>query len=153
MADQYLVMGSDPTGAGLRLRLIELVDGFFGVAGPGPRSSTILANLERTATLDSADQQNLCWRGVHVVVVVAAVTDTPSIVVKIQAKHAAGGYYDLLVSAAITDAGTTILKLMPWAANVANVSAADLLPATWRVRVEHADADPIEYAVYAELGI
>jgi len=152
MADQYLVMGSDLTGAGLRVRLVELADGSFGVAVPGPRSLTILANASRTATVDSPDQQNLCWRGLHVVIVVAGVTDTPSIVVKIQGKHAGGGYYDLLASAAITAAGTYILKVMPWAANVANVSAADLLPATWRVRVEHGDADAIEYAVYAALG-
>jgi hypothetical protein len=112
---------------------------------------TLLASAARTETASSPDQTNYNGRGVHVILDVTASADTPSIVLKIEGKDAAGNYYTLLEGAAVTGDSTNVYKVMPWIAAVANVSAADLVPRTWRVTVTHADADSITYGVYYAL--
>jgi hypothetical protein len=107
----------------------------------------LLASAARTETQTGTDQVNYNGRGIHVVLDVTAVTDTPSIVLKIEGKSASGVYYTLLEGAAVTGTGTHVYKVMPWATPVANEAAADLLPRTWRVVVTHADADSITYSV------
>lgn len=111
---------------------------------------TVLASVARTATLNSSDFTNYNARGLHVVVDVTAVGLTPSITVKIQGKDALSGkYYDLLTSAAITAVGTTALKVYPGVTVAANVAVSDVLPRTYRVRVEHLGTDSITYSVGA----
>jgi len=110
-------------------------------------SGVLLASAARTETLTTADQTNHNGRGIHIVLNVTAITDTPSITLKIEGKSASGIYYTLLEGAAVTGTGTYVYKVMPWAAPVANQAAADLLPRTWRVVITHADADSITYSV------
>lgn len=113
----------------------------------------LLASAQRTATPTDVTQNNPQYRGVHVAVDVTDVgAASPSITPKIQGFDAASStWYDLLVGAAITATGTTVLKVYPGITASANVSASDVLPARWRVRVEHADADAITYSVGANL--
>lgn len=56
-------------------------------------------------------------------------------------------WYTILAAATIV-AGTTTrrLKVAPYINNVANISANDLLPYMWRVRIEHNDATEVTYS-------
>ncbi len=111
---------------------------------------TVLVSEARTATVDSPDQANQEVRGLHVIIDVTSITTAPSVVPKIQGKDSLSGkYYDVLVGAAIVATGTTVLKVYPGIAASANVAASDILPAVWRVRMEHANADSITYSVGA----
>jgi len=113
----------------------------------GNLQGALLASAARAETQTGADQTNYNGRGLHIILDVTAITDTPSIVLKIQGKSASGVYYDLLEGVAVTGTGTHIYKVMPWATAEANVAVADMLPRTWRVVVTHADADSITYSV------
>jgi hypothetical protein len=113
----------------------------------------LLASAARTATVDSDDQSDPNAEAVHVAINVTSVTATPSVLPRIQGKDPESGvYYDVLVGLAITATGMTVLKVGPGLAPVANGAAADYLPDTWRVRMEHADADSITYSVGAVLA-
>lgn len=113
---------------------------------------TVLASAARTATVQSADLTNYNGKGLHLVIDVTAVTATPSITCEIEGKDALSGkYYDVLVGAAITATGTTVLKVYPGITASANASASDMLPRTFRVNCVHADADSITYSVGASL--
>lgn len=114
----------------------------------------LLESVARAAAVAVAtdDQKNTEYHGLHLVIDVTAVTATPSVVPKIQGKdRVSGKYYDLLVGAAITAEGTTVLKVFPGASPVANAVANDHLPRVWRVVLTHADTDSITYSVAAEL--
>lgn len=115
------------------------------------RSRTIFASAARTATHNSDDIPNPHARGLVVTIDVTAITATPSVVFKIQAKDdASGKYRDVLESAAITGTGTTVLRVHPSLTASANVTAKDVVGATYRVLATHADADSITYSVGAE---
>lgn len=115
-------------------------------------TEVVFASQERTATEASSDHTNRSARGLHLVIDCTAVTDTPSVVFTLQGKDPVSGkYYSLLVSAAITGTGTTVLKVFPGLTAAANTVANDLLPKVWRVLATHADADPITYSVAASL--
>lgn len=117
---------------------------------PNNRSVTLFSSTARTATLNSDVQANHTWRGVHIIIDVTSITSSPSVVPTIQGKdNASGKFYDLLVGVAITATGTTVLKLYPGITASANISASDLLPNFWRVRMVHANADSITYSVGA----
>ena len=111
---------------------------------------TLLISAARTATLDTAEQTNTHGRGCHVIINVTSITDTPSVVPKIQGRDPASGeWYDLLPGVAIIATGMTVLKVYPGIATIVNAAASDILPAHWRVRLEHADVDSITYSVGA----
>lgn len=108
----------------------------------------VMASAARTATSQSDEQTNRNARGCHVIVDVTAVTATPSVVFTIQGKcPVSNKWYDILVSAAITATGTTVLKVYPGIVAAANAAASDILPATWRVKHTHGDADSITFSV------
>ena len=116
-----------------------------------PNKDIILfVSAARTATVDGAEQTSTHGRGLHVIINVTAITATPSVVPKVQGLDPASGvWYDLLVGVAITATGMTVLKVYPGITALANVAASDLLPAHWRVRLEHANTDSITYSVGA----
>ena len=104
--------------------------------------------LARTASEDSADLDNTAGnKYAHISIYVSAVTSTPSVVFTIQGKDAAGHYYSLLVSPAITATGVTILKIGPGMSSSANAVANDFLPRVFRVSAVAGDADSMTYAV------
>ncbi|KKM81261.1 hypothetical protein LCGC14_1331540 [marine sediment metagenome] len=110
----------------------------------------VLPSAARTATVDSDAQINDEGRGCHVIINVTSITDTPSVVPKIQGRDPASGeWYDLLPGVAIIAIGMTVLKVYPGIATIVNAAASDILPAHWRVRLEHADVDSITYSVGA----
>lgn len=112
----------------------------------------LLASAARTASVNSADFVNYNAKGLHVIIDVTAITDTPSITVTIEGKdEVSGKYYTLLTSAAIVATGTTILRIYPGLTAAANTIANDILPRTFRVSVTNADADSITYSVAGNL--
>lgn len=115
-----------------------------------PVELTVLASAARVATVNSADLKNYNCRGVIVVIDATAEVDTASVVAKIQGKDPASGqYYTILESAAIDAVGTRVLVVYPGVTVAANLAASHPLPETWRVRLEHADADALTYSVGA----
>jgi hypothetical protein len=111
-------------------------------------TGTAFASAARTATGNSGDLDNGNAKGVVVFVNVTATAATPSVTFAIQAKDPASGeYVSLLVSAAVTAAGMTMLTVYPGVTAAANVSASAVLPKTWRVLATHGDADSITYSV------
>jgi len=129
---------------------------FNGVSWDDKRGNhdlTLLASAARAASVNSADQTNYNSLGGHFTIDVTAIVSTPSIVITIQGKDALSGqYYDILVSDPITAVGTTILKVYPGTTVTANVSAADILPRTFRIKAVHADGDSITYSVSCSLA-
>ncbi len=123
---------------------------FRGVAGN--TEETILASVARTADEDSADFTNDNARGIKVVIDVTVDPALASVVFTIEGKDPVSGkYYGLLTSAAIAAVGTTVLTVYPGLTAVANITATDVLPTTYRVSANHADADSITYSVSGAL--
>lgn len=111
---------------------------------------TLLPSAARIASIDTADQDNQYWRGVIVTIDATGAAATPSVVFTIQGKSKLGtDYYTILASAAITGAGTTVLKVYPGLTAGANLVASDILPRVWRVSVAAGDADSLTYSVSA----
>lgn len=114
-------------------------------------TSELLAGVGATATQNSADLTNADGRGVKVFVNVTS-AGTGSITAAVQTKDPASGVYvTLLVSAAITATGMTVLTVYPGLPATANVSANDVLPRQWRVLVTAGNANPMNYTVGATL--
>lgn len=117
---------------------------------------TLFASAARNADENSADQTNLRYRGLHLILDVTAFAGDDSFTFTIQGKDPASGkYYDLLASAAISTTGTTVLKLYPGLTAAANSVENDLLPRTWRVKADYtqagAAADTLTFSVGAVL--
>jgi hypothetical protein len=117
-----------------------------------PEQQIVLASAARTETVASSVFANARHRGLHLVIDVTAIADTPSVVFTVQGYSPLGDdYYTILASAAITGTGTTVLRVFPGATAANNTIANDQLPALWRVNAVHADADSITYSVNALL--
>jgi hypothetical protein len=112
------------------------------------RGGTVFASAARTATVTGGDLSNDVYRGVHVIVDVTVAPGGDTITPKIQGKDPTSlKYYDILVGAAISATGTTVLKVYPSISPSANASAQDLLPQTWRVVVTHSAGTSFTYSV------
>ena len=113
---------------------------------------TVLASAERTANINSPDQVNRVGRGCHVILNVTVRNDDSSITLKIQGKDPVSEeYYDILEGSAVTSVSTNVYKVHPELTAEPNLVAKDLLPRTWRVRVEHDNTDTITYSVGASV--
>lgn len=114
--------------------------------------TTPLASAAQTAgTVNSADQTNYLFSGGHFVINISAYTSgtyTPHI----QGKDpVSGAYYDILVGTALNSAGTTVLKVYPGIGALANGSASDVLPQTWRVQLIGGSSPSMTISVAAYL--
>lgn len=119
---------------GLTLLLALALQPRGAYAQLAPLSGTLLSSQTTSAaTLTSTDRTNSGWRGVMVIVNISARiggTYTP----KIQGKDPlSGNYFDLLVGSSLATTTTTSLTVYPGVASVTNMSANNVLPATWRV--------------------
>lgn len=113
---------------------------------------TLLASAARTTTLQSADQTNYNGSCVHVVLNVTS-AGTGSITLTVQGKDSvSSAYYTILSGAAVTTNSTNVYKVCPGITVAANVSAADILPRTWRIDVTHNNANSITYSVGASVS-
>lgn len=112
---------------------------------------TILASAVRAVDTNSADFTNFNNRGIHVAVDVTIITGA-GVIPTLQGKDAVSGkYYDLLIGPTITTVGTTVLKLYPGIGVVANGSASDILPRTYRIKMDHQDSADLTYSVGGNL--
>lgn len=117
---------------------------------PVNREITVFASAAYTASQNSADLSNPYARGAVIVIDATASAATPSVVFTVVGKSTLGSdYYTILASAAITGAGTTVLRIYPGLTASANVTASDVLPAVWRVQAVAGDADSLTYSVSA----
>ena len=119
---------------------------------PG-RSIVVLASAARTTAPDTQEFRNFGRAsGLVVVVNATAKSSTPSVTVTIKGVDVfTGATWDILASAAITDAGTTVLKVRPGITAASNVAVADVLPPVFRIACAHGDSDSLTYSVSAYL--
>ena len=113
----------------------------------------IYTSAARTATSSvDRDDRHHPRVGMHLIIDVTAIAATPSVVPSIQGYDATSNkYYDILVGAAITATGTTVLKVFPGATPAANTVANDFMPGRWRLLMTHADADSITFSVAVQM--
>jgi len=115
-------------------------------------SLSVLPSVARTAATTSSTFTNYAHHGAHVIVNVTVAATAGSITPTIQGfDEVTQAYYDLLVGAAITTTGVTVLKVYPGITAVANGSTSDFLPIKWRVSMAVATADSYTYTVSANL--
>lgn len=116
----------------------------------GNAEVTVLASAARTANTNSPDLRNLYGRGVVIVINVTAKGSAPSVVFTVKGKSSLdGAYYTILASAAITNTGTTVLRIYPGLTAAGNLVASDVLPAVWRVEGVAGNSDSLTYSISA----
>lgn len=115
---------------------------------------TVLESAARTASPDTCEYEVAGYRGLTLVIDATASAATPSVVVTVLGvDRASGKTWTLLVSAAITGAGTTVLRIGPGLTAAANLVASDLLPPAIRIQSVHGDADSLTYSIGASLSL
>lgn len=124
----------------------------FAHAQTSNQSMTVLPSAAYTATtVNSGAINNTSWKGGHVIVNISAFTGgtyTPHV----QAQDPVSlVWYDILVGTALGATGTTILKVYPGIGVIANGSASDILPLTWRVQMIGASTPNMTFSVSAYL--
>jgi hypothetical protein len=124
-----------------------LFDGATFARQRGNVESTLLASAARTATVSTADQTNHNGQGL-IVVLDVTVPGTGSVTLSIEGKDPTSGkYYTILAGVAVTTAVTVVYRVWPGLTAVANATANDRLPKTYRVTVTHNNANSISYSV------
>lgn len=115
---------------------------------------SILASVARTATTSSNTFKNLDATRLHLVIDVTVVPGVDTVTPKIEGYDAVSGkYYTLLTGAAISSAGTNIMKVGPGLSASAGVAAADFLPCAWRVTMTHSAGTSFTYSVAANTSV
>ena len=104
----------------------------FGNANLGTVLSVTGGNA---GNFNSADLTNQFGRGCIVRVDLTLTSGTISVVPKIQGKIG-NNYYDIVVGVAITATGVVLLRVFPGLVAAANLTVNDILPTSWRVRLE-----------------
>jgi hypothetical protein len=114
----------------------------------------VLGSASRSGTTTSQTFNNYEHRGAHVLIDVTVAPGTDTVTPKIQGYDpTTDTYYDILVGSAIDATGTTVLKVYPGIAAVANGSASDFLPTAWRVVMTHSAATDFTYSVSVNLEV
>lgn len=129
------------------------IDATYNQVVPQPNVNTgaLITAAGATTTQTSADQSNLSGRGVVVVLNTTSI-GTGSVTLEIDGKDTASGqYYALLTGAAVTSNATNVYTVYPGLTAVANVTATNILPATWRVKVTANNANAATYTVGASV--
>lgn len=154
------LLGSD--GATILSATNPIVEGQLDVNGNvrpryANRGITLLPLAARTATTNSADQLNLNWRGVMLVLnVTAVVGGNAGLQVIIQQKDPTSGAYNNLCAAptAVTTVSFATYQFYPGVLTTnGNIKATSniILPDTWRAQVIHGDSDSYTYSLSASL--
>jgi len=109
-------------------------------------AKVVFSSAARTAT-STATLHTGSIGGAFVINVTASAA-TPSVVFTVKGVcPASGAKYTILASAAITGAGTTVLRIHPSLTAAANTIAKDFLSSGIEVEAVHADTDSITYSV------
>ena len=113
----------------------------------------VYASAARTAAPTLIDLDNYSGKGIVVVTdITVNAGASAAITVTIEGLDGTSGkYYTILAAAAKTAVATTTLKVAPGLPVSANVSANDFIPRKFRVKVTHADTNPITYSIGASL--
>ena len=96
---------------------------------------------------DTPDQNNWAYRGLILDIDITGTFTGTSVTFTIQGKDpgSGGAYYTILASAAKTGIGHTTMYVHPDIAAVANIAAASLLPARWRVAITESSLTVVTY--------
>lgn len=112
----------------------------------------VFASAARTATPTAVVVNAGRAKELRLVIDCTAITATPSVVFTVDGIDSTSGkFFNIITSAAITAAGTTVLTVALGVTPAANVAVSAPLPQTFRVVATHADADSITYSVTAHL--
>lgn len=118
----------------------------------GNTDNTLLASAVRAATTPSTDQTNYNGRGILLVFDITAVPGVQTVTLTIQGRDPlSGAYYTILAGAAQVAVSTIVMRVYPGLTAVANLTANDIIPRTWRVNVEHSGAGNFTYSVGASV--
>lgn len=113
----------------------------------------VYASAARTATPTAVEISTYRAKALRVVIDVTAVTATPLLTVTVDGKdNLSGKYYNLITSAVIGTAVTTVLTIAPGVTVAANLAVSAPLPDTCRITVSHGDADSATYSVSAQIA-
>lgn len=119
----------------------------FVVNPVAPTENTYLASGSRNSTQTQGDQTNATFKGIAVILDVTVI-GTGNITLEIDAKDALSGkYYVLLTGAAVSSNSTNVYTVYPSIVNAANVSASNVLPKTWRIKVTANNGNAVTYSV------
>jgi len=114
------------------------------------RTDVVLPNTARIASLDAPDQRNKLQRGMILVFDITAVPGGDTVLLTIEGKDPISGeYYTILAGAAQVAQATLVMRVYPALVAIANLTANDILPDTWRPTVTHSGAGSFEYSVAA----
>lgn len=93
------------------------------------------------------------WRGIDLIIDTTLVPGSaPSTVFTIEGYDPVSAKaYTVLASAAVTAVGTVRLRVYPGATAAANTVVSDVLPAHWRLKAVHGNANSVTYTVAASL--
>lgn len=107
---------------------------------------TVFTSAARTATANSADQENYQFRGCILLLNISAASGTtPTLDLKVQLYDKTSGAYMDIPSAAFaqkTTTGSDSLVIYPGIAETANRSVSDVIPRNWRVVATIAGTTP-----------
>jgi hypothetical protein len=95
---------------------------------------TIITHTAASAGVTGAQLDGTNCRGVLVFINISAITGTsPTLTVSIKGLDSNGNAYTILQSAALTATGLTVLRVYPSLTAVANTTANDIIPVSWRI--------------------
>lgn len=113
---------------------------------------SLYTSAARTATPTAAEFYSNGRSGLHMVIDVTAVAATPSVVPTIDFHDTLSNKWcNLLTGIAITATGTTVLKIYPGIASIANAASSDVIHGRMRLVLTHGDADSITYTAAVHL--
>lgn len=115
-------------------------------------SRTIAASAARTATFNTDEVSGDSQEGLHIIIDVTVAPGSQTLTPTIQGyDYVSGKWYTLLAGAAINATGTTILKVAPFLAAVANLVAQDFIPSKWRINMAHSGVGSWTYSIGANI--
>lgn len=107
--------------------------------------------LVRAAT-SSVEMSGNGVSAAHIVINMTAVPGVATVTPTIEGKDALGNYYPILTGPAIAATGITVLRIAPGLLAVANLTANDVLPDTWRINCVHSAGTNFTYSVCTNLN-
>jgi hypothetical protein len=133
---------------------------FIASAGPawevehGNDGVDVAPSASRTVTTSFGTFVNVNHRALHLIVDVTVIgADSLTIDIEGRVLFPPFNFYPILTSAPITSTGVTVLKVGIGFSPILNLTANDLIPYVWRVTATPSGADPITYAMAANLSV